>query len=75
MTIRIPRLRRPPTTRWHQLVDDVAKDPSMLPPLIWMAVAVKLMFIAVVAQRASLDLLDQDRRKRWVAELIGEQPS
>jgi heme exporter protein C len=48
-------------------------DPSMMPPLIWMTIAVKLMFTAVMMQRASLDLLDQDRRKRWVDDALGAQ--
>ncbi len=53
------------------LFGESTMDPSMLPPLIWMTVAVKLMFGAVLLQRSSLELLDQDRRKGWVTQLTG----
>jgi len=46
--------------------------PSMLPPLIWMAVAVKLMFTAVMLDRSANELVDQDRRKNWVRKMIGD---
>ncbi len=45
---------------------------SMLPPLIWMTIAVKLMFGAALLDRAGNDLLDQDRRKNWVRQSIGD---
>ncbi len=48
-------------------------DPSMLPPLIWMTVGVKLMFGAALIDRARNDLIDQDRRKGWVRRMISEQ--
>ena len=46
--------------------------PSMLPPLLWMTVAVKLMFTAVLLDRSANELIDQDRRKTWVRKLIGD---
>jgi heme exporter protein C len=46
--------------------------PTMMPPLIWMAVGVKLMFGAALLDRARNDLLDQDRRKAWVRQGLGE---
>ena len=45
-------------------------DASMLPPLIWMTVAVKLMFGALLLQRARNELLNQDQRKKWVLEAL-----
>jgi heme exporter protein C len=45
--------------------------PSMLPPLVWMTIAVKLMFGAVLLDRSANELLDQDRRKAWVHDRIG----
>jgi hypothetical protein len=45
----------------------------MLPPLIWMAVAVKLMFGGALLDRSRNDLVDQDRRKRWIRDVIGEE--
>ncbi len=45
---------------------------SMMPPLIWMTIAVKLMFGAALLDRSRNDLLDQDRRKGWVQARLGE---
>lgn len=45
-------------------------DPSMLPPLIWMTVAVKLMFGALLLQRARNELLAQDQQKNWVHQAL-----
>ena len=45
-------------------------DPSMLPPLIWMTIAVKFMFAALLLQRARNELLMQDQRKQWVGRMI-----
>lgn len=47
--------------------------PSMLWPLLIMAVAAKLYYGASLLDRARLQLLLQDRRKRWVAELFTGQ--
>ncbi len=47
-------------------------DPTMLPPLIWMTVAVKFMFAAMLLQRARNELLAQDQRKQWTKRLIGD---
>jgi len=43
---------------------------SMLPPLIWMTVAIKLFFGAALLDRARNELIDQDRRKRWVKDWL-----
>ncbi|MDR9389071.1 MAG: heme ABC transporter permease [Wenzhouxiangella sp.] len=45
-------------------------DPAMLPPLIWMTIAVKLMFGALLLQRARNELLFQDQRKQWVLRFV-----
>lgn len=57
-----------------RLFGESSMHPSMLPPLIWMTVGVKLMFGAALLDRARNDLLDQDRRKRWIHEAIGARP-
>jgi len=57
-----------------RLLGESSMHPSMLPPLVWMTVAVKLMFGAALLDRARNDLLDQDRRKAWVRSLTGERP-
>ncbi len=45
--------------------------PSMMPPLVWMTIAVKLLFAAVLLQRSANELLDQDRRRNWVRAELG----
>jgi len=47
---------------------------SMLPPLVFMTIAIKLMFGAAMLNRAGNDLLDQDRRKNWVGRYLGDKP-
>jgi len=54
-----------------RLFGESTMDSSMLPPLIWMTIAIKMMFGATLLDRAANELLDQDRRKRWVTELTG----
>lgn len=44
--------------------------PDMLPPLILMTLAVKFFYAACLLMRSRAELLDQDRRKRWVAERV-----
>ncbi len=44
--------------------------PSMLWPLLIMAIATKFFYGANLLSRARLTLLKQDRRKRWVQELL-----
>ncbi len=41
-------------------------DPAMMPPLVWMTIAVKFMFGAALLDRSRNELLEQDRRKGWV---------
>jgi heme exporter protein C len=43
---------------------------SMMAPLIWMAIGVKLMFGAALLDRARNDLLEQDRRKGWIRRIV-----
>jgi len=54
-----------------RLLGESRMHPSMMPPLIWMAVGVKLMFGAALLDRARNDLLEQDRRKAWIRRLVG----
>ncbi|MBT8070929.1 MAG: heme ABC transporter permease [Gammaproteobacteria bacterium] len=49
--------------------------PSMLWPLLYMAVAFKLYYGANLLSRARLRLLTQDHRKRWVQDLLTKESS
>ena len=46
---------------------------SMMPPLIWMTIGVKLMFGAALLDRSRNELLTQDRRKGWVQKKLKSQ--
>jgi len=48
---------------------------SMLIPLLIMAVAFKLYYLAVVLMRARVEVLDRERRSAWVQELFGASTS
>ncbi|WP_045226991.1 heme ABC transporter permease [Methyloterricola oryzae] len=48
---------------------------SMLVPLLVMAVAFKLYYLAVVLMRARVEVLDRERRSAWVQELFGAADS
>jgi heme exporter protein C len=50
-------------------------DPSMLWPLLIMALAVKFYYGANLLTRARVRLLEQDKRKAWVRQVIGEDKS
>jgi len=50
-------------------------DPSMLWPLLIMAVAVKFYYGANLLTRARVKLLEQDKRKGWVKNIIKERES
>jgi len=50
-------------------------DPSMLWPLLIMALAVKFYYGANLLTRARVKLLEQDKRKRWVKNIIKERES
>jgi len=50
-------------------------DPSMLWPLLIMAVAVKFYYGANLLTRARVKLLEQDKRKGWVKNLVKEHKS
>src|SRR5699024_6859759 len=45
---------------------------SMLPPLVFMTIGVKLMFGGALLDRARNDLIEQDRRKNWIGRVIGQ---
>lgn len=47
-----------------------AIDPSMLTPLIWMALAYKLYFFINLLQRARNEVLWRERSSQWVNELL-----
>lgn len=47
--------------------------PSMLWPLLYMAIAFKLYYGANLLSRARLRLLKQDHRKRWVQDLLAKE--
>jgi heme exporter protein C len=49
--------------------------PSMLWPLLYMAIAFKLYYGANLLSRARLRLLKQDHRKRWVQDLLAKESS
>jgi len=49
--------------------------PSMLWPLLWMAIAFKFYYGANLLSRARVRLLKQDHRKRWVQDLLMEEKS
>ena len=49
--------------------------PSMLWPLLYMAIAFKLYYGANLLSRARLKLLKQDHRKRWVQDLLAKESS
>lgn len=53
------------------LLGEASIHPSMLWPLLIMALATKFYFGAALLSRARLMLLGQDRNKRWVAEALG----
>jgi heme exporter protein C len=50
-------------------------DPSMLWPLLIMAIAVKFYYGANLLTRARVKLLEQDKRKGWVRNVIKERQS
>jgi heme exporter protein C len=49
--------------------------PSMLWPLLYMAIAFKLYYGANLLSRARVRLLKQDHRKRWVNDLLSKEMS
>lgn len=56
-----------------RLLGESRMHSSMLPPLLWMAVGVKLMFGAAMLDRAGNDLMRQDRNKKWMRERMEAQ--
>jgi heme exporter protein C len=48
-------------------------DPSMLWPLLIMAIATKFYYGANLLTRARVKLLEQDIRKAWVREVLKEK--
>lgn len=55
-----------------RLVGESSMHPSMLPPLLWMTVGMKLFFGAALLDRSRTELLDQDRSKQWVNDAVAK---
>jgi heme exporter protein C len=55
--------------------DKPSMHPSMLWPLLTMALAFKLFYFSVVLMRARVEVLERERNTRWVLELVEEQPN
>jgi heme exporter protein C len=51
--------------------DKPSIHPSMLIPLLIMALAFQLYYFTVVLMRARAEVLDRERRSAWVQELFG----
>ena len=47
---------------------------SMLVPLLTMALAFKLFYVAVVLMRARCEVLERERNSRWVQALVEPRP-
>jgi heme exporter protein C len=56
-------------------LDKPSIHPSMLIPLLLMALAFQLYYFTVVLMRARVELLDRERRSAWVRELFPESAS
>lgn len=54
--------------RTFRLAGESTLHPDMLPPLIYMAFAVKFFYAAALLMRARTELLEQDRNRSWVRE-------
>jgi heme exporter protein C len=54
-------------------LDAPSIHPSMLTPLLLMAVAFKLYYFSVLLIRARAGVLDRERRSQWVADLVRSQ--
>ncbi len=50
--------------------DDPSIHPSMLIPLLIMAIAFKLFYVSVLFTRCRAEILDRERRTNWVRELV-----
>lgn len=53
-----------------RLFGESTMDPSMITPLIFMTLATKFLFGALLLMRARTELVDQDRRRSWIRERI-----
>ena len=54
-------------------LDNPSIHPSMLTPLLLMAVAFTLYYSAILLVRARAEVLDRERGSRWVSELLGNR--
>jgi len=54
-------------------LDAPSIHPSMLTPLLLMALAFKLYYLTVLLIRARAGVLDRERRSQWVADLVKSQ--
>ena len=55
--------------------DKPSIHPSMLWPLLLMAVAFQLYYFTVVLMNARLELLEREKRAQWVRELFQTTPA
>jgi len=55
-------------------LDKPSIHPSMLIPLLIMALSFKLYYLAVVLMRARCEVLERERNSRWVQELVDTEP-
>jgi heme exporter protein C len=55
-------------------LDKPSIHPSMLIPLLLMALSFKLYYAAVVLMRARCEVLERERNSRWVQELVEAEP-
>ena len=55
-------------------LDKPSIHPSMLIPLLLMALSFKLYYVAVVLMRARVEVLERERNSRWVQELVESEP-
>ncbi len=53
-----------------RLFGESTMDPSMLPPLIYMTIATKFLYAALLLMRARTELVDQDRRRSWTRQRL-----
>jgi heme exporter protein C len=54
-------------------LDKPSIHPSMLIPLLLMALSFKLYYVAVVLMRARCEVLERERNSRWVKELVNTE--
>ncbi len=53
-----------------RLFGESTMDPSMIEPLIYMTIATKVLYAALLLMRSRTELADQDRRRAWVRQRV-----